>query len=346
MRKPSRRRSPNWSRSGAHGVDRARRCRATTAGRSWSPQLLVALASWALRPALVWVARRFGWVGTALIAVFAQAVILGAALWFTPGMTEVTVLAAGARVVDLRRDLRGGHVALRGEHRRVPHRARRARSAPRRPHGRCRGRAVPPARRSTRARPRLRGARGQSATVIGSWLREGTHAWTEWTARVPSTTPVSQAGILHGSTENLPAFRWHDRELNRMLVANRPADAAVIESARKRWPRPARRRRRLDLQPLQRRRANVPLDHELTGRDGKRQGSVGRLRGLPHAPGRPRARADSHPRRDGQGGVPGAAPKAARCDSRAFIAGAPTSLCAASPMCCFATSTWRSRWRR
>ena len=49
----------------------------------------VALASWALRPALVWFARRFGWVGTALTALFAQAVILGAALWFTPG-SEVT----------------------------------------------------------------------------------------------------------------------------------------------------------------------------------------------------------------------------------------------------------------
>ena len=27
----------------------------------------------------------------------------------------------------------------------------------------------------------------------------------------------------------MPAFRWYDRELGRVLVANRPADAAIIE---------------------------------------------------------------------------------------------------------------------
>ncbi len=75
----------------------------------------VALASWALRPALVWFARRFGWVGTALTALFAQAVILGAALRFTPGSEVTSVGLARVRVVDLRRDLRGGHVAVCGE---------------------------------------------------------------------------------------------------------------------------------------------------------------------------------------------------------------------------------------
>jgi len=49
--------------------------------------VLVALVSWALRPALAWVARRLGWTGAALIALFAQAIILGLALAFTPGMT-------------------------------------------------------------------------------------------------------------------------------------------------------------------------------------------------------------------------------------------------------------------
>jgi hypothetical protein len=47
---------------------------------------------------------------------------------------------------------------------------------------------------------------------------------------VPSTTPVSQAGLLLGSNEGIPAFRWFDRSLGRLLVANKPADAAVIES--------------------------------------------------------------------------------------------------------------------
>ena len=33
-----------------------------------------------------------------------------------------------------------------------------------------------------------------------------------------------------GTSEGVPAFRWYDRELGRVLVANRPEDAAIIES--------------------------------------------------------------------------------------------------------------------
>ena len=38
----------------------------------------------------------------------------------------------------------------------------------------------------------------------------------QWTARVPSTTPVSQAGLLHGNNDGIPAFRWYDREMVRL----------------------------------------------------------------------------------------------------------------------------------
>ena len=37
-------------------------------------------------------------------------------------------------------------------------------------------------------------------------------------------------GILHGVIDGIPAFRWYDRAGDRILVANRPADAAVIEA--------------------------------------------------------------------------------------------------------------------
>ncbi len=36
-------------------------------------------------------------------------------------------------------------------------------------------------------------------------------------------------GILHGVIDGIPAFRWYDRANDRVLVANKPADAAVIE---------------------------------------------------------------------------------------------------------------------
>jgi len=71
----------------------------------------------------------------------------------------------------------------------------------------------------------------QSGAVphIRRWLTSGDYKFREWTPQLPCTTPASQLGILHGTVDGIPAFRWYDRELNRVLVANRPADARVIE---------------------------------------------------------------------------------------------------------------------
>jgi hypothetical protein len=52
---------------------------------------------------------------------------------------------------------------------------------------------------------------------------------TSWQTQIPSTTPASQAGILFGSNDNIPAFRWYDREFGSMIVANKADGAAFIE---------------------------------------------------------------------------------------------------------------------
>ena len=65
--------------------------------------------------------------------------------------------------------------------------------------------------------------------TLTRWVRSGTHELREWTPKLPATTPASQMGILHGVIDGIPAFRWYDRAGDRILVANRPADAAVIE---------------------------------------------------------------------------------------------------------------------
>lgn len=72
----------------------------------------------------------------------------------------------------------------------------------------------------------------QSGAVptIRRWLLSGSHVLREWTPQMPCTTPASQLGILHGTVAGVPAFRWYDRELGRVLVANRPADARIIET--------------------------------------------------------------------------------------------------------------------
>ena len=71
----------------------------------------------------------------------------------------------------------------------------------------------------------------QSGTMptLRRWVDSGSHRLQEWTVQLPCTTPASQQGILHGTCAGVPAFRWYDRQLGRILVANRPADAAIIE---------------------------------------------------------------------------------------------------------------------
>ena len=69
--------------------------------------------------------------------------------------------------------------------------------------------------------------------TLSRWVRSGSHDVVDWVALMPCTTPASQAGLLHGRIDKVPAFRWYEKgsagEAGRLLVANRPGDAAVIE---------------------------------------------------------------------------------------------------------------------
>jgi hypothetical protein len=78
--------------------------------------------------------------------------------------------------------------------------------------------------------PVLRWAvRAGNLPTIGRWLREGTHAMRGWHTGLPSTTPAAQAGILHGASDQVPGFRWYEKQADRLMVSNRPRDAAMIE---------------------------------------------------------------------------------------------------------------------
>ncbi|MEU4563853.1 phage holin family protein [Actinoplanes sp. NPDC023936] len=66
--------------------------------------------------------------------------------------------------------------------------------------------------------------------TLGRWLRSGSHALTEWHAQLPATTPASQAGLLHGASDQIPAFRWYEKSSARLVVTNRPKDSALVES--------------------------------------------------------------------------------------------------------------------
>ena len=49
-----------------------------------------------------------------------------------------------------------------------------------------------------------------------------------WEALLPPTTPASQAGILHGNNDGIPAFRWYEKGPGRIMVANHPEDAMEV----------------------------------------------------------------------------------------------------------------------
>ncbi|NUR97158.1 MAG: nucleotide pyrophosphatase [Kribbellaceae bacterium] len=65
---------------------------------------------------------------------------------------------------------------------------------------------------------------------LGGWIRDGNHSMVSWHTGVPATTPASQAGILHGGSRHIPAFRWYEKETGRVMVTNRGRDAAELEA--------------------------------------------------------------------------------------------------------------------
>ncbi|MFQ5943660.1 MAG: phage holin family protein [Anaerolineales bacterium] len=65
--------------------------------------------------------------------------------------------------------------------------------------------------------------------TLARWEREGRYRITGWECNVPCQTSASQAGILLGSNFDVPAFRWYEKDRQKTMVSNRPADAAELE---------------------------------------------------------------------------------------------------------------------
>src|SRR5262249_19589570 len=68
--------------------------------------------------------------------------------------------------------------------------------------------------------------RAGSVNTIAGWVRDRTHRLSRWEAILPSMTSASQAGILHGNNDGIPAFRWYERDRQHLMVSSNPADAA------------------------------------------------------------------------------------------------------------------------
>ena len=80
------------------------------------------------------------------------------------------------------------------------------------------------------ALPVLRRAmRDGNAPNMADWMAEGTHRLREWETDLSSQTGASQAGILLGSNEDIPAFRWVEKETATVMSCSAPPDCAEIE---------------------------------------------------------------------------------------------------------------------
>jgi uncharacterized membrane protein YvlD (DUF360 family) len=74
-----------------------------------------------------------------------------------------------------------------------------------------------------------RAVRDGNAPTLARWLHSGSHRLTRWQTDWSSQTGACQAGLLHGNNDDMPAFRWWEKERGAAIVTNHPRDAAELE---------------------------------------------------------------------------------------------------------------------
>lgn len=193
--------------------------------------LVMAVAGLVVRPVLVAVATPLGWLGALVLALVGQAALVYVALVVVPGVRvdsfaaafAATWIVAGVATLATWLLTAGTNDAVFVD---LVRRARRARPV-----------ADPDVTGMLFVQldgvpfPVLQwGVMGGTLPTLSRWIRGGSHEFAEWTPTLPATTPASQMGILHGTTDGIPAFRWVDRATGRVFVANKPADAVDIEA--------------------------------------------------------------------------------------------------------------------
>lgn len=75
----------------------------------------------------------------------------------------------------------------------------------------------------------VRALRDGTMPNLARWVATGSHRLERWETDLSSQTGACQAGILHGNNDDMPAFRWWEKERGAAIVTNHPRDAAEIE---------------------------------------------------------------------------------------------------------------------
>jgi uncharacterized membrane protein YvlD (DUF360 family) len=74
-----------------------------------------------------------------------------------------------------------------------------------------------------------RALRDGNAPHMARWIQDGSHRLVKWETDWSSQTGAAQTGLLLGSNEDIPAFRWWDKELGRAVASSAPKDVLAIE---------------------------------------------------------------------------------------------------------------------
>jgi uncharacterized membrane protein YvlD (DUF360 family) len=74
-----------------------------------------------------------------------------------------------------------------------------------------------------------RAMRDGNAPTMARWLRSGDYRLERWETDWSSQTGACQAGLLHGSNDDMPAFRWWEKDRGAAIVTNHPRDAEEIQ---------------------------------------------------------------------------------------------------------------------
>lgn len=172
-----------------------------------------------------------GWVGVLVASVFAEALFFYAALSVTPGITVDGFWDAfwASWLFSSLISIVNWLVAAGDDTAFLTHLLRQSRHA----RAQATTTTVPGVvflQIDGLSAPLLRWAlRSGNLPTLSRWVRSGSHVPTQWQVQLPSTTPASQAGLLHGASAQIPAFRWYEKDTARLLVANRPKDAQLIQ---------------------------------------------------------------------------------------------------------------------
>jgi len=183
-----------------------------------------------LRPLLARLTVLTGVVGLLVVGLLAQSVVLGVALALVPAieplpLPEVVLLAwlvaVVAALLNWVADASTEEVFLGQVMGRSVRTACRAD---------VRGPGLLVVQLDGVAEPLVRQAAASGAMpYLTRCIRSGSHRLRSWHTGLPSTTPAGQAVLLHGEARAVPAYRWYDKELGRVVQCGHPADAALVE---------------------------------------------------------------------------------------------------------------------